>query len=103
MVSFWLLLIINVLLPNNNPPILDSDFIQSDMDYLIEFYKERHQHPELSLQEEKTSASLTSELEQLGYEVTSNYGGYGVVGILKNGNGPQILYRTDMDLSLIHI
>lgn len=97
MISFWLLLILNVLSSHPDAQDLDQDFIQSDLEYLIDFYKERHQHPELSLKEEQTSAALAGELEQLGYEVTRNFGGFGVVGILKNGNGPQILYRTDMD------
>src|SRR5256885_1583027 len=60
-------------------------------------YKHFHAHPELSLQEEKTSARLADELEQLGYKVTRRVGGYGVVGVLSNGNGPTVLVRTDMD------
>ena len=65
--------------------------------YLLDFYKKLHQNPEISLKEEKTSILLASELEKLGFEVTTHFGGYGVVGILKNGEGPMILYRTDMD------
>jgi hippurate hydrolase len=49
------------------------------------------------LQEEKTSKALASELRKVGFEVTEGVGGYGIVGILKNGEGPTILYRTDMD------
>src|SRR6266851_7854025 len=60
-------------------------------------YKHIHTHPELSLQEEHTSARLARELRELGFEVTEKVGGYGVVGILKNGAGPTILVRTDMD------
>src|SRR5438876_8534412 len=60
-------------------------------------YKQLHAHPELSLQEEKTSARLADELEKLGFNVTRRVGGYGVVGVLKNGNGPTVLVRTDMD------
>ena len=47
--------------------------------------------------EKETSEKLANELKKIGFEVTKNFGGYGVVGILKNGNGPTILYRTDMD------
>ena len=47
--------------------------------------------------EKETSKKLANELEKIGFEVTRNFGGYGVVGIFKNGNGPTILYRTDMD------
>ena len=60
-------------------------------------YKHIHTHPELSLQEEHTSARLAQELRDLGFEVTEKVGGYGVVGVLKNGTGPTILVRTDMD------
>ena len=74
-----------------------NDYLVSDLDYLVEFYKDRHQHPEISLQEEATAAKLAKELESIGFEVTEGVGGFGVVGILKNGDGPQILYRTDMD------
>jgi amidohydrolase len=60
-------------------------------------YKHFHSHPELSLQEEKTSQRLADELEQLGFTVTRRVGGFGIVGVLKNGNGPTVLVRTDMD------
>ena len=48
-------------------------------------YKQFHTHPELSSREEKTSERVAHELEQLGFEVTRRLGGYGVVGVLKNG------------------
>ena len=60
-------------------------------------YVDLHQSPELSLKEEKTSAKMTAALRKLGYEVTTNVGGYGVVGILRNGSGPVVMLRTDMD------
>jgi hippurate hydrolase len=63
----------------------------------MDFYKHTHQNPEISLQEERTAKSLASELRKVGFEVTEGVGGYGIVGILKNGEGPTILYRTDMD------
>lgn len=65
--------------------------------HLDKLYKELHQNPELSLQEKETSAKMASELRSLGYEVTENIGGYGVVGMFKNGPGPVLLIRTDMD------
>ena len=71
--------------------------ITEDLPYLIEFYKNLHQNPEISLQEEFTAMKLAAELGKLKIEVTENFGGYGIVGILKNGDGPLILYRTDMD------
>jgi len=87
-----------ILLGANNPnPTALKSWIEKDIPYLVEFYKTRHQNPEISLQEEKTAKALTAELEKIGFEVTENVGGYGIVGILKNGDGPTILYRTDMD------
>jgi amidohydrolase len=64
---------------------------------LFDFYKDLHSHPELSLTEQRTSAKLAKELEKLGFEVTTKVGKFGVVGVLKNGQGPTVLVRTDMD------
>lgn len=60
-------------------------------------YEDLHAHPELSLMEEKTSAKIAAELRAVGFEVTTKFGGYGIVGILKNGAGPTLLIRTDLD------
>jgi hippurate hydrolase len=60
-------------------------------------YKSIHTHPELSLAEKNTSARLARQLRELGFEVSENVGGYGVVGVLHNGKGPTVLVRTDMD------
>ncbi|HHH49654.1 MAG TPA: amidohydrolase [Saprospiraceae bacterium] len=79
-----------------NPPVL-KELIKEDMPYLLDFYKHRHRTPEISLQEKQTAKELAAELRKVGFEVTENFGGYGIVGILKNGDGPLILYRTDMD------
>ncbi len=54
-------------------------------------------NPEISLQEKETAKALADELKKIGFSVTENFGGYGIVGVFKNGNGPTILYRTDMD------
>ena len=50
--------------------------------------------------ERETSMKLANELRKVGFDVEENFGGYGIVGILKNGDGPTILYRTDMDAYL---
>jgi len=71
--------------------------LAKDLPFLLNFYKHRHQVPELSLEEKETSATLATEMRKLGFEVTENFGGYGIVCIMKNGKGPEILYRTDMD------
>ena len=79
------------------PIEIDHSLIEDDLDYLVDLYKDLHASPELSLQEKNTSMKLAGELRKVGFEVTENVGGYGIVGIMKNGEGPQILYRTDMD------
>lgn len=60
-------------------------------------YRELHQHPELPFQEYKTSERLAEALEHLGYEVTRGVGGTGVVAMLRNGDGPIVMLRGDMD------
>jgi hippurate hydrolase len=60
-------------------------------------YKTLHSNPELSLHEQATAARMAKELKAIGFEVTEKVGGTGVVGVLKNGKGPTILVRTDMD------
>ncbi|MCB0658629.1 MAG: amidohydrolase [Saprospiraceae bacterium] len=82
--------------PGVNPVPVES-LIEKDLPYLAEFYKSIHLDPEISLQEERTSHKLAEAMRDLGFEVTEKVGGYGVVAILRNGAGPQILYRTDMD------
>lgn len=62
-----------------------------------EMYRDLHQNPELSLMEFKTAARMADVLVKLGFEVTTGVGGNGVVGILRNGKGPVIMLRTDMD------
>jgi amidohydrolase len=78
---------------------------QQTIDWLLATYKMLHAAPELSHHEEKTAAFFAGELRKLGYTVTEHIGkyekpewtGYGVVGILKNGAGPTVLLRTDLD------
>jgi len=64
---------------------------------ISDLYFYLHQHPELSFEEKNTAQKMANELRSIGFEVTENFGGYGVVGILKNGEGPTVLVRTDMD------
>lgn len=60
-------------------------------------YQHLHSHPELSFHEVETSRYLSTRLQALGYTVTSNVGGHGFVAVLKNGSGPTLLIRTDLD------
>ena len=71
--------------------------VAADFPTLLSFYTDLHLHPELSLMEKETSAKVAASLRASGYEVTDHFGGYGVVGVLKNGPGPVLLIRTDMD------
>jgi hippurate hydrolase len=64
---------------------------------LEKFYKTAHANPEVSLMEKESSKRFANELRAAGFDVTENIGGYGVVGILKNGEGKTVLVRTDMD------
>jgi hippurate hydrolase len=64
---------------------------------LWSLYTDLHLHPELSLQEERTGARIAAELRSAGFEVTEKFAGTGVVGVLRNGPGPTLLIRTDMD------
>jgi amidohydrolase len=61
------------------------------------FYLDLHRNPELSLHEQQTAAKLAARMKPLGYEVTTGVGGTGVVAVLRNGQGPTVLLRTDMD------
>jgi hippurate hydrolase len=71
--------------------------VEAELPGLVELYKWFHRNPELSLQETKTAARLAAELRGAGWEVTENVGGTGVVGVLRNGPGPVVLARVDMD------
>ena len=64
---------------------------------LRDFYVDLHRNPELSLHEEKTAAKVALRLRQAGFEVTTGVGGAGVVGVLKNGAGPTVMLRTELD------
>lgn len=68
---------------------------------LVEIFKDLHQNPELGFMEVRTSGIVAKELKALGYEVITGIGKTGVVGILKNGNGPTVMYRADMDCNSV--
>ncbi len=64
---------------------------------LADFYRDLHRHPELSLQEFRTAQRVAEALGPAGFEVTTEVGGTGVVGVLRNGAGPVVLLRADFD------
>ncbi|HEX6500656.1 MAG TPA: amidohydrolase [Micromonosporaceae bacterium] len=61
------------------------------------FYRDLHEHPELSFQEVRTAAEVARRLDAFGYQVTTGVGRTGVVGVLRNGDGPTVVLRADMD------
>jgi hippurate hydrolase len=76
------------------PPLAGLDAIYPALDTL---YIDLHKNPELSLHEEQTAAKMAKQLRDAGYTVSERVGGWGVVGVLKNGAGPTVMIRTDMD------
>lgn len=77
-----------------DPLLTDLDQIQP---WHLDFYQDLHRHPELSFQEHRTAGLVRDRLAELGFEVHDGVGGTGVVGILRNGEGPVVLARADMD------
>jgi hippurate hydrolase len=82
-----------------------DSLIQKEYSSLESLYKHLHSNPELSYHEEKTSARIAEELKKLGFEVTEGFGNYlepnrtayGIVAVMKNGSGPTVMVRTDLD------
>jgi len=64
---------------------------------LEDLYRDLHRHPELSLREHRTGGALADGLRAAGYDTVTGIGGTGIVGILRNGDGPTVLLRADMD------
>src|SRR6185437_3571294 len=71
---------------------VDRDYPQLDT-----LYKDLHAHPELAFQEVKTAAKLAAQMRAIGFEVTENVGKTGLVALYKNGDGPTIMVRTELD------
>jgi len=82
----------------------------NELPSLLTIYKDIHTHPELSGHEERTASFIAKELRAAGCQVTEHLGkyensklkGYGVVGVMKNGDGPTVVVRTDMDALPVH-
>jgi hippurate hydrolase len=82
-------------MPDDAPAVLDG--LLKHMPDLEELYRELHRHPELSFQETATAAEVARRLTAHGYEVTTGVAQTGVVGVLRNGDGPVVMLRADMD------
>src|SRR6202030_2989930 len=79
---------------SSDPALRNLDALLPD---LAELYKDVHSHPELSMQETRTAGLAADRLRAAGYEVTRGVGKTGVVGLLRNGEGPTVMLRADMD------
>ncbi len=73
------------------------DAVAADLPELVKLYEDLHANPELSFQEVETAAKLAARARALGFEVTEGVGKTGVVAVLRNGAGPTVLLRADMD------
>lgn len=71
--------------------------LDEDMPGLMELYRDLHAHPELSFEEHETAAKLAERMRALGFEVTEGVGQTGVVSVMRNGDGPTVMLRADMD------
>jgi hippurate hydrolase len=79
---------------SSDPALRNLDGMLPDLEA---FYKDVHSHPELSMQETRTAGLAADLLRAAGYEVTAGVGKTGVVGLLRNGEGPTVMLRADMD------
>lgn len=78
-----------------------KEAIKADTPRLEGIFKDIHQNPELGFMEQRTAKIVADELTKLGYEVKPGIGKTGVAGILKNGDGPIVMYRADMDANAV--
>ena len=86
-----------------SPVYLDrvAELVEQDSDRLTEIFKDIHQNPELGFQEKRTAEIVAKQFKDLGYEVKTGIGKTGVVGILRNGDGPTVMFRADMDANAV--
>jgi amidohydrolase len=98
-ISTVLLLFLSALASAQTRPTWSPSPAQVDAVYpeVEALYLDLHRNPELSLHEVQTAAKLAERAKALGYDVTTGVGGTGIVAVLKNGAGPTVLFRTDMD------
>lgn len=82
--------------PRSNLPWIEK-WLEKNIEPLVADYWWLHENPEVSFEEAETAAYIASAWQNAGFEVTKNVGGHGVVAVLKNGTGPTIMLRTDLD------
>jgi hippurate hydrolase len=81
----------------STPAALVLEGLTATRGWQEDFYRHLHQNPELSHREQHTAAAVAERLKSFGYDVREGIGGTGVVGSLRNGDGPTVLLRADMD------
>jgi amidohydrolase len=89
---------------------IPQSLAEAELPSLLTIYKDLHSHPELSTKEERSAGIVAKELRAAGCDVTENFGKYdksewkcyGVIGVMKNGAGPTVLLRTDLDALPVH-
>jgi hippurate hydrolase len=74
-----------------------DEAIRADLPLLMNVYRDMHANPELSMQEVRTPAKMATEMRKLGFEVTEHVGKSGLIAVLRNGPGPVLMLRADMD------
>ena len=79
-----------------------AEAVRADMPALLALYRDLHRNPELSFQEKQTAARLAAEIRKSGFQVTEGVGGTGLVAVMKNGPGPVLMIRADMDALPVH-
>lgn len=78
-----------------------SAAVDADASRLEALFKDLHQNPELGFMETRTAGIIAAELDKLGFEVTTGIAGTGLVAVLRNGTGPAVMYRADMDANAV--
>jgi len=78
-----------------------SGLVEADTERLEAIFKDIHQNPELGFMETRTSGIIAEELKNLGFDVTTGIAKTGLVGIFRNGDGPTVMYRADMDANAV--
>lgn len=81
----------------SNPAAVILDGLSETRAWQEALYRDIHQHPELSHQEQRTAGLIAEKLREFNYQLREGIGGTGVVGIMRNGDGPTVLMRADMD------
>jgi hippurate hydrolase len=86
-----------MMLSSAAPAATVAEGVAADMPQLMALYRDLHANPELSMQEVRSPAKLAAEMRKLGFDVTEKVGKTGVVAVMKNGPGPVLMLRADMD------